>query len=356
MYIQSCQGQIFWGGFMREFTGFQKGVNLGGWLSQCSFEKAHMDSFITEEDLWQIHNMGLDHVRLPFDYCLVEEDDGTPKESGYEYIDNCIAWCKKHNLNLVLDLHKAAGYSFEEKEESMGFFEDKDLQKRFIKLWEQLARRYGSYRFVAFELLNEIIEPSVMPEWNAIATRTIKAIRTITKDSWIIVGGSIYNSAISVKELNIPIDERIVFTYHCYEPIVFAYQSAYWIPGMTKGFQIDYPLSNKSYKEAGSKLLDPFFLEPMDTVDDNAIGTEWFEEFFKEAVEIAEEKNVPLYCGEYGVVDQADLVSAVKWHEDINKAFEKYHISRCLWCYKGMDFGLLSPHYAPVINHLISLL
>ena len=50
---------------MRKFEGFQRGVNLGGWVSQCvSRDKEHFDTFITKKDIEQIAGWGLDHVRL----------------------------------------------------------------------------------------------------------------------------------------------------------------------------------------------------------------------------------------------------------------------------------------------------
>ena len=80
---------------MKRFEGYQKGINLGGWLSQCvSYEKEHFDTFILEEDIAQIAQWGMDHVRLPIDYDIIEEEDGTVKEEGHEYIVNCINWCK----------------------------------------------------------------------------------------------------------------------------------------------------------------------------------------------------------------------------------------------------------------------
>ena len=40
---------------MKRFEGFEHGVNLGGWLSQCvSYEKEHFDTFILEEDIKRI--------------------------------------------------------------------------------------------------------------------------------------------------------------------------------------------------------------------------------------------------------------------------------------------------------------
>ncbi len=54
---------------MRDFDGYKKGVNLGGWLSQCgnNYNKEHYDTFITEKDLETIKQWGLDHVRVPVD-------------------------------------------------------------------------------------------------------------------------------------------------------------------------------------------------------------------------------------------------------------------------------------------------
>ena len=36
---------------MNEFKGYRNGVDLGGWLSQCGYEKEHIESFITEADI-----------------------------------------------------------------------------------------------------------------------------------------------------------------------------------------------------------------------------------------------------------------------------------------------------------------
>ena len=73
---------------MKQLSGFQRGINLGGWLSQCTPKKEHYDTFITEQDLRTIASWGLDHVRLPIDYVLVEQEDGTPREEGYRYIES----------------------------------------------------------------------------------------------------------------------------------------------------------------------------------------------------------------------------------------------------------------------------
>ena len=99
---------------LRKFEGFMKGINLGGWLSQSSLEQSRLDNFITEQDIQTIKTFGVDHVRLPIDFELVEDRQGNEREEGYRYIDNCIVLCLQNNINLVLDLHKTAGYVFDD--------------------------------------------------------------------------------------------------------------------------------------------------------------------------------------------------------------------------------------------------
>ena len=117
---------------MKTWNGFEKGINLGGWLSQWDLtDREHLETFITEQDIQDIRAMGADHVRLPVDYSLIEEEDGTPKDENFIYIDRCLEWCKKAGLHVLLDLHKTAGYAFDEAKDCASFFESPALQERF---------------------------------------------------------------------------------------------------------------------------------------------------------------------------------------------------------------------------------
>ena len=61
---------------MKKLLGFTHGVNLGGWLSQCDHTKERYDTFIVEDDIKEIKSWGLDHIRVPVDYNLVEDEEG----------------------------------------------------------------------------------------------------------------------------------------------------------------------------------------------------------------------------------------------------------------------------------------
>ena len=140
---------------MGKEPGFFKGVNLGGWLSQCDYSPERLDGFITEADFDQIARWGFDHVRLPVDYNVIQRRDGTMIEEGLERIDRAVAWAEAKGLGLVLDLHKTQGFSFDAGERESGFFENEAYQELFYQVWECFAGRYGAKPGrVMFDLLN----------------------------------------------------------------------------------------------------------------------------------------------------------------------------------------------------------
>lgn len=334
-----------------------KGINLGGWLSQGSLEKAHRDSFITETDIEKISKMGVDHVRLPIDFELVEEEDGTEIINGYTYIDNAIAWCISRGLNVVLDLHKTAGYVFDDAGYSADFFHSKTLQERFLHLWEKLATRYARYEdHVAFELLNEVVDAECRDIWNAIAERTICTIREIAPKNWILLGGTRSNSVTTIRDLGRPHDDRIAYNFHCYEPLLFTHQRAYWIEGMPKDYVIDYPNEIADYIAETKRFIDSNFAQPILTLADVPCGKEFFRSFFAEAVKLADAYDIPLYCGEYGVIDTVEPAATLRWFQDIHAVFEEFGIGRAVWNYKKKDFGITDAHYAPIYEELLACL
>jgi len=133
---------------MSLLDGMMKGINLGGWLSQCGekYNENHYNTFITEEDIKKISDMGLDHVRVPVDYNVVQNEDGSFIESGFKHLDDCISWCKKYNLKMVLDLHKTCGFIFDDAS-YCSFFTDEKLIDMFKDLKARVEEQMEGMQF-----------------------------------------------------------------------------------------------------------------------------------------------------------------------------------------------------------------
>ena len=304
---------------------------MGGWLSQCDYSEDRLNNFIKEDDIKKIAEMGFDHVRLPIDYNILEDENADYIERGFEHISFAVDTAKKYGLNILLDLHRTAGYMFDAAVGESGFFEDESLQERFYRLWIEFAKRFGGNpEHVAFELLNEVTDKEYGPIWNGIAKECIRRIREVAPDVVILVGSYWNNSVEAVKDLDAPYDDKIVYNFHCYDPLLFTHQHAYWVDDP----EID---KDRTFEECG-------------------ISEEYFEGLFAGAIKKAEENDTILYCGEYGVIDKVDAEEALKWFKVIDAVFKKFGIAHCVWSYKEMDFGIMDAHYDGFRDELLKYL
>lgn len=325
----------------------KKGVNLGGFLSQCSeYTTSHYETFITENDIVNIADLNFDHVRLPIDYEVIENEDGSEIRENYHFIDDTLSWCKKRGLKVILDVHKTWGYFFDDAgvEGRNTLFDSPQAQDRFVSLWDRLSARYEKYHdFVAYELLNEVVNPEYCKPWNELIKRTVSVIRKNAPDTTIVYGGVEWNSAGTLKLLEDPADDNTIFTFHYYEPLLFTHQKAPWVPTISQQLKVHYPDDMAWYKKESEKIG----LQGMPCVNCEAdsMGVDFHEKMIKSALDVKKEKNITLYCGEFGVIDRADEDDAIRWYRDILNLFEKYDIGYALWSYKEMDFGIMGEKY-----------
>lgn len=327
---------------------YRKGVNLGGYFSQCVHTREHYESFISEKDICQIAKWGFDHVRVPMDYEFLEDEEGNPKEENYLLLERLVDWCRQSGLKMILDLHKTMGYDFNDadKEGKNNLFDNPVLQERFLALWKELAQRFGGKEDIAFELLNEVVNPEFAKPWNLLICKAVKVIREVTPDTLIIYGGVEWNCVKSVLLLEKPLDENIMYTFHYYEPLLFTHQKAGWVAAMDPKEDIPYPCDMAWYKEKSKRLG----LQGKSVIDSkaSAMGMEFHEEMIADAVEYCRQLGVRLYCGEFGVIDQAAAEDTGRWYKDVTQLFEKYGIGYAMWNYKEKDFGIAGEHYDSV--------
>ncbi|ETS84594.1 hypothetical protein PFICI_02619 [Pestalotiopsis fici W106-1] len=158
-----------------------------------------LDYFFTEADAEFFASLGLNCIRVPFNYRHFE-DDMNPrvyKEEGFAFLDRIVQRCAKHNLYVILDLHAAPGGQNQDWHSDSGinkalFWEFKDFQDRAIDLWVELAKRYRGNPFIAgYNPLNEPADPehTRLVDWYA---RVEKAIRAVDADHILFLEGNTY--------------------------------------------------------------------------------------------------------------------------------------------------------------------
>jgi aryl-phospho-beta-D-glucosidase BglC (GH1 family) len=338
---------------MHKLTGYMAGINFGGWISQYRvLDHEHFKTFITEKDFETAASWGMDHVRIPVDYPVLEEDSnpGVFLESGFAYLDNSIRWASKHGLNVVIDVHRAPGFSFNTLDKNT-LFTDHVMQDRFAALWKVIAKRYRSEGGnVLYELLNEIVEPD-STRWNPLALRLIKAIREADTEHSIVVGGIQYNNVRALALLPVFEDPGIVYTFHMYEPLAVTHQKAPWVKenqGFTK--DVPYPADVDIYLEylQHSKREAPELYQGFSRVD-----KQFLRHLLQPAFDFIARHDKPLYCGEYGVIEHASLQTRENYSVDLGDILLEYGIGRAAWSYKRMSFPHIREDGSVVSEKLI---
>ncbi|KAF1937786.1 glycoside hydrolase [Clathrospora elynae] len=83
---------------------------LGPAKSKDTLEK-HYSSFISKQTFTDIRNAGMDHVRFPFGYWIVQiyDDDVYVPQVAWRYLLRGIEYCRQNGLRVNLDLHGAPG-------------------------------------------------------------------------------------------------------------------------------------------------------------------------------------------------------------------------------------------------------
>jgi hypothetical protein len=133
-------------------------------------------------------------------------------------------------------------------------------------------------------------------------------------------------------------DENLVYTFHFYEPHIFTHQKAYWEPLMKElDFKVAYPIDKESCDMYAKLSAD--FKKQYDCSE--SMGKEYLRQLLAPALDFAKKRNVRLYCGEYGVIDNAPMDFNLRWHQDLCDILKENKIGRAVWTYKMMDFPMV---------------
>lgn len=337
---------------MKTFDGYMHGIGIGGWLTNYRRFKFippelrtilsegdihHFDTYITRKDIDSIASWGVDHIRLAFDYLVLEAEEKpfVYKEEGFKHLDNCLCWCKQNGLNLLFDLHKAAGAFCDNADENT-LADDPQLQERFVCLWRAIAEHYrGEGEDLAFELLNEVVFQD-SNRWNGLVKRAIHAIREVDPQRQIVVGTNHFNAVCALKDLALYDDENIIYTFHCYEPFEFTHQRAVIAPVVASfNRYMQYPSDLKPYYDfkkfahQGTEAYDG--LERLDR--------KYLERVLQPAVDFQQQHgDKALYCGEFGVIRHADIKSRENYYRDLIAILDEHRIGHSAWNYLSTPY------------------
>lgn len=112
------------------------------------------NAWITEADFDRLRELGLNCLRVPFLYELLDEPD------GFSWLDKALDWARQRGMYVILDLHGAPGRQSKDHhtgEEGVNrLFRSEASIQQTEAVWRRIAARYRNRPEVAaYDLLNE---------------------------------------------------------------------------------------------------------------------------------------------------------------------------------------------------------
>jgi endoglucanase len=312
---------------------FNKGVNLTNWFQVNEVGQIQINKY-TKKDFEQLKSLGCDVIRLPIH--LHSHSSGQPNFEVnpllFEFLDEIVAWAEDLNIHLILDNH-----TFDPSG-----FTPLNIDLPLLKIWPQIASHFnGKYKHIYFEILNE---PNGITDaaWNQIQGKVVTAIRQVNKEHTIIVGPANWNNYQNLKSMPVYEDKNLIYTFHFYEPFLFTHQGASWVtPSMSPLKDIPFPYQKAKMPVFPAQLKGTWVESAFN--DYGRIGhIDYVKEQLSIAVKFSKDRNVPIYCGEFGVFAAASPeIDRSFWYEYIRKELESQKIPWTMWDYHG-GFGLFN--------------
>ncbi|KPL15974.1 MAG: glycosyl hydrolase family 5 [Bacteroides sp. SM23_62] len=316
-----------------------KGTNLAHWLSQSRQRGEERRLFIQEKDIEYIAELGFDHVRLPIDEEQMWDEQGNRHKDAFEIMNNCIEWSIKNNLRVIIDLHILRSHHF--NAEVKPLWTDPGEQEKFCDLWRDLSSDLRKYpvSMVAYELLNEAVADDA-EDWNKLLDKCFAVVREMEPERLIVIGSNRWQSVSTFDELKVPDDKHIILSYHFYEPFLLTHYHASWTGLRDYSGPVHYPgiiITQEEFEALPEDQKD----EAKDWIG-KAFNKQAITDMMEKAFRKAKELNLPLYCGEFGVLKGAPEEDRLNWYADMMEIFKENNVGSANWNYKSGQFGLVN--------------
>lgn len=321
---------------------FSKGVNLTNWFQVGAAKEIQFTKY-TKQDFENIQSLGCDVIRLPINLHFMT--DGAPNYTldplFLSFLDQAVDWAEELGVYLILDNH-----TFDPAAAT-----DPAIGDVLVKVWEQMATHFKDRSdLLMYEVLNE---PHGISDqlWNTIQQEVVDVIRAVDEKHTIVVGPASWNSYTNLSLMPVYEDENLLYTFHFYDPFIFTHQGASWVsPSMVPLANVPFPY-NADHMPTFPPSLNGSWIH-WNFINYNIDGTiNKIKELIDIAVDFQQSRNVPIYCGEFGVyIPNSKQPDRVFWYDQVRQYLEEKNIAWTIWDYHG-GFGVFEADGNGLFQH-----
>jgi endoglucanase len=326
---------------------FSRGVNLTNWFQYESAETIPFGRY-SKADFENIQSLGADVIRLPINLhamTITDAPDYQLHPVFLFFLDQAVDWAEELGLYLILDNH-----TFDPSVDT-----PTNIGLTLIPVWQQMAEHFKERsELILYEVLNEPhgIDDAI---WNAIQQQVVNAIREIDTVHTIVIGPAGWNGYHNLNAMPEYADTNLIYTYHFYDPFIFTHQGASWTtPSLEPLAGVPFPYNAESMPPVPEELAGTWVENEINNYP-NYGNMEWVTEKLNVALTFSQERNVPVFCGEWGVyIPNSDPADRVEWYRQLSSWFEDHAIAWTSWDYHG-GFGLFEADGNGLFQHDLNI-
>jgi endoglucanase len=168
-------------------------------------------------------------------------------------------------------------------------------------------------------------------DWNALAEKTVSAIRAKNKERILVVGGVEWNNPPALPKVKVYEDENIIYTFHCYAPHEFTHQrGVLQAPHLFYNRDMPYPCEDiERYRDFHRVVTGKDVYGEYERID-----IEYMRNYLAPAKAFIEQHpDKILWCGEFGTIRHAKLAWRENWMRDVITILKEWDIPYCVWNY-----------------------
>jgi endoglucanase len=130
-----------------------------------------------------------------------------------------------------------------------------------------------------------------------------------------------------------------VYTFHLYDPFLFTHQRASWAGDDVKNVELPVPYPGPLRREV---LNSPGLQRSYGWMWERPYGEAYLRHHLAHVFRFRDTHQVPVYCGEFGVLNLAPRDDALRYYRDVVRLLRREGIGFSNWNYKSDNFGLVT--------------
>ncbi|MGD2247363.1 MAG: cellulase family glycosylhydrolase [Candidatus Methanofastidiosia archaeon] len=297
----------------------------------------------TQEDFNRLAALGCNYVNISHPGLFTETPPYTLDKDIQNNLDRLLTMIAKSDMFAVISFRTGPGRSeftfvsedvgdwFDESYLNDSVWQSQEAQDAWVTMWEYTAQRYKDNPIVAgYDLM---VEPNsnetgshylydyldmwdpeefynqyggTLYDWNQLYPEIIDAIRTVDKDTPILVGGNGYSSLEWLPYLQVVKDKKVVYIAHQYWPGQYTYQ-------FPTSIKCSYPGKCDINRDGSKEQLDKA----------------WLTDFLSLIDDFTSRHNVSVGINEFGAVRW--VPGAAQFMDDQMAIFEEKGVNNALW-------------------------